>query len=191
MDFKKDLLIIDTEFSGFDTAKHDLLQIAAVQLDRKTLKEKKVFSTYVKPRHWKNRDPEAMAVNKITLADVKNAPSLEETAKLFAKNFDPKKVITTFYVGYNDKRWLMYAFEKAGLKWPYDYHVFDLWGLFYAFLAAQNGLTSNKHFGGFSLESLLKLMGVKEEGRLHDALVDCRTVAEMLRRVMHKISSKH
>ena len=42
MNFKRDILLIDTEFSGFDVPKkHDLLQIAAVLLDKKTLKEKK------------------------------------------------------------------------------------------------------------------------------------------------------
>ena len=49
MNFKKDILLVDTEFTGFDLQKHELVQLAAVLLDKKTLKEKKVFSSFVKP----------------------------------------------------------------------------------------------------------------------------------------------
>ena len=35
MNFKKDILLIDTEFSGFDIDKHEILQLSAVLLDKK------------------------------------------------------------------------------------------------------------------------------------------------------------
>src|SRR6185369_5443613 len=102
MNFKRDILLIDTEFSGFDVPKkHDLLQIAAVLLDKKTLKEKKSFNCYVKPTHWKTRDKASMAVNKISWEMVKDAPTLKQAIRNFNKAF-PKNVIQAFYVGYND-----------------------------------------------------------------------------------------
>ncbi len=188
MNFHKDLLLIDTEFSGFDVPKkHDLLQIAAVLLDKKTLKEKKYFSTYVKPSKWKSRDLKSMAVNKITWEMVKDAPTLSQAIKKFNRAF-PHNVTQAFYVGFNDKRILTDAYKKAGVKWPFDYHYFDLWALFYGFLAKRNKLNSKKDFAGFGLEYLIKIFKIKiGKNQLHNALVDCRLEAEVLRKVMRKL----
>jgi len=188
MNFKRDILLIDTEFSGFDfPKKHDLLQIAAVLLDKKTLKEKKSFNIYVKPTHWKTRDRASMAINKISWEMVWDAPSLKQAIKKFNNAFS-HNVIQASYVGYNDKRILLEAYKKGGIKWPFDYHYFDLWGLFYGYLAKKNQLKSKKDFAGFGLEYLIKKLKIKvNPNEMHDALVDCRLEAEVLRRVVKKI----
>jgi DNA polymerase III epsilon subunit-like protein len=184
MNFKKDILLIDTEFSGFDIQKHEVLQIAAILLDRKTLKEKKAFSTFIKPTRWSKRDRACMKVNKITLDMVKDAPSLEEALRLFDKTFG-HNVIQAFYVGYNDKRFLMESYRRAKIKWQFDYHVFDLWPVFYAHLALKDQLKSKKDFAGFGLEYLIKKLKIKiDKKNLHDALVDCRVEAEVLRKLI-------
>jgi len=139
MNFKRDILLIDLEFSGFDIKKHEILQLAAVLLDKKTLREKKVFSSYIKPTKWKHRDPESMNVNKITFDIAKGAPPLQQVIKRFDKVFG-HNVILAAYVGFNDKRFLLEAYKKAKIKYRFDYHFFDLWGLFYAYLAKKNQL---------------------------------------------------
>ncbi len=186
MNFKRDILLIDLEFSGFDLQKHEILQIAAVLLDKKTLKEKKVFSSFVRSTKWEHRDRESMAVNKISLDMVKDAPSLKEVMRLFDKTFG-HNVIQAFYVGFNDKRFLLDAYRKTKTKWQFDYHYFDLWALFYSYLAMKNGLKSKKDFAGFGLEYLIKRFKIKiSKNQLHDALVDCRVEAEVLRKVIMK-----
>lgn len=187
MNFNRDLLLIDLEFSGFDLQKHEILQIAAVLLDKKTLKEKKVFSSFVRPRKWKHRDLESMAVNKIAYNVVKDAPPLTEIITEFDRMFG-HNVMLAFYVGFNDKRFLLQAYQKANVKWQFDYHYFDLWPLFYAFLGKKTQLNSKKDFAGFGLEYLIKMFKVKiEKKQLHDALVDCRVEAEVLRKVISKL----
>ncbi|HEX3099771.1 MAG TPA: exonuclease domain-containing protein, partial [Patescibacteria group bacterium] len=64
--FNKDLLMLDIEATGIDVTKHEIIQIAGVLLDKKTLKEKKSFTSYARPRNWGSREAEAMAVNNIT-----------------------------------------------------------------------------------------------------------------------------
>jgi DNA polymerase III epsilon subunit-like protein len=188
MNFHKDILLIDTEFSGFDVPKrHDLLQIGAVLLDKKTLKEKKYFNSYIKPSKWNGRNRESMAVNKISWEDVKDAPTLKQAIGKFNRAF-PHNVIQAFYVGYNDKRILSDAYKRVGIKWPFDYHYFDLWALFYGYLAKQNKLNSKKDFAGFGLESLIKTLKINiNKNQMHDALVDCRLEAEVLRKIISKI----
>lgn len=188
MNFKRDILLIDTEFSGFDVPKkHDLLQIAAVLLDKKTLKEKKSFNCYVKPIKWKSRDLASMKVNKITWEMVKDAPTLPRAIKKFNRSF-PHNVIQAFYVGFNDKRILLDAYARSGVKWPFDYHYFDLWALFYGYLAKHNKLKSKKDFAGFGLEYLIKTLKIDiNKNQMHDALVDCRLEAEVLRKIISKL----
>lgn len=186
MNFKKDILLIDLEFSGLNPEKHEVLQLAGVLLDKKTLKEKKFFNSYIKPSPglWKHRDMESMEVNKISEITLKNAPPLTKVIRAFDKKFG-HNVIMAAYVGFNDKRFLMKAYEKAKVKWQFDYHYFDLWGLFYALLAKKNQLNSKKDFAGFGMESLIKKLKINiDENNLHDALVDCRTEAEVLRRIL-------
>ena len=188
MDFKRDILLVDTEFTGFDLEKNELLQIAGVLLDKKTLKEKKHFNSFVKqsPGRWKHRNLESMDVNRITWEQVKNAPSLPLVIKKFNKTFG-NNVILAAYVGYNDKRFLMDAYKRAGVAFKFDYHYFDLWGLFYGYLASKNLLKSKKDFAGFGLEFLMKHFKIEQPTTMHDALVDCRMEAEVLRKVMKEL----
>jgi DNA polymerase III epsilon subunit-like protein len=188
MDFTKDILLIDTEFTGFDMDKHELLQLAGVLLDKKTLKEKKHFSSFIKssPARWKNRNAAAMAVNKITLKQITEAPTLKQVISKFDKTFG-HNIILAAYVGYNDKRFLLESYKRSGVKWEFDYHYFDIWAVFYAYLAIKNKLDSKKDFAGFGMEYLLKDFGMQIPATLHDALTDCRTEAEILRRVIENL----
>ena len=183
--FSKDILLIDVEASGLDLEKHELIQLAAVLLDKKTLKEKATFNSFIRPTKWKNRQPEAMAVNKITLDMVQDAPVVGKVIKEFKTMFAPEQVILANYGGVLDITFLRQAFSKAKVSFTYDYHIFNLWGLFYAYLAKHGKFTNKKKFPGFGLEDFIKQFKLPDQ--THDALDDCRVEAEILRRVMKKI----
>jgi|SRR3989338_4342077 len=183
--FSKDLLIIDLETTGLDLDKHEIIQIAAVLLDRKTLKEKASFSSFVKPKDWDKRDPEAMAVNKISFSALKGAPTLAQVVKKFNKEFKASEVITANYGGILDFTFLRAAYKKNGLRYPFDYHVFNIWPLCYSYIAQNGKFTSKKKFPGFGLEDLAKKF--KLSAQTHNALDDCRLEAEVLRKIIKKI----
>lgn len=183
MNFKHDLLLIDIEATGLDVNKNEIIQLAGVLLDKKTLKEKEAFSSFVKPSKWKTRDPESMAVNKISYSQVANAPSMKAVLQKFNKVFG-KDVVLSYYSGVMDIVFMQEAYKRARMKWPFDYHYFNIWGLFYAYLAKNNGLVAGKYFTGFGLKTLLKRFKIKQSENLHDALVDCRAEAEVLRKVV-------
>ncbi len=191
--FNKDIVLIDLEFTGFDTTKHEITQFAAVLIDKKTLLIKKEFSSYIKPRNWKHRDPESVAISKITLEQLKDAPSLAEVMKEF-KSFVHKDVLLAYYGGAADIDFLRAAYKKVGEKHPFpfvpfDYHLMNLWPIFYAYAGLKNKLTNRKRFSGFSLEDLMKHFKIVTKDR-HDALVDCRVEAEILRRIMMELKKK-
>ncbi len=187
MNFKKDILLIDLETTGLDSTKHEIIQLGAVLLDKKTLKEKKVFNTYVKPSKWKNRDPESMEINKISFDQVKDAPGLKEVLKEFHELFPPSTVVLSYYGGPLDMDFLRFAYKRMGKKWQFDYHFFNLWGLFYAYLAGKNKLKNTKRFTGFTLDDFVKIFKIKKSENRHDALADCRIEAEILRKVMEHL----
>lgn len=183
MNFKKDILLIDLETTGLDASKHEIIQLGAVLLDGKTLKEKKVFNTFIRSTGWKNRDPESMLVNGISKDQLEGAPSLKEVIKEFEELFPSGKVILAYYGGPVDMDFLRAAYKKLKKIWKFDYHYFNLWGLFFSYLASRNKLRNQKKFTGFSLDDFMKEFKLKSENR-HDALEDCRIEAEIFRRVM-------
>ena len=183
MNFKKDLLLVDLEMTGLDVKRHEIIQLAAVLLDKQTLKEKRSLSFYIKPKYWERRDLESMAVNKITLGQLKKGLSLKAALTKFSKFFNPSQVVISFYGGPMDMDFLRAAYQKAGLKWKFDYHYFNLWAVFYFYLAKANRLTDPHKHAGFTLEGLAKRLKVNLKGARHDALYDCRFEAEILRRI--------
>lgn len=185
--FKKDLLIVDLETTGLDASRHEIIQIGAILLDRKTLEEKEAFSSFVKPTAWPRRDRASMAVNKIVYDQVKSAPTLSVALAQFNQLFNPGQVILSYYGGPLDMDFLRAAYFKTKIAWKFDYHYLNLWGVFYAFLAARGQLKNSKKFAGFSLEDLMKRFRIKSSKR-HDALEDCRVEAEILRKIFSKIS---
>lgn len=181
MNFKHDILLIDLETTGLDASKQEIIQIAAILLDKKTLKEKKFFVSYVKPTKWAQRNLVSMQINKISFDTLKNAPSVEKVLNNFNAEFGTN-VVLAYYGGPVDMDFLRAAYKKINKPFKFDYHYFNLWPVFYAYLASKNLLKNSKKFSGFSLEDLMKKFKIKSKSR-HDALEDCRIEAEILRKI--------
>lgn len=181
--FNKDLLMLDIEATGINVTKHEIIQLAAVLLDKKTLKEKESFNMFVKPKRWAKREKEAMAVNNITWEQLKNAPSLKTVLQKFNKTFG-KNVIPATYGGNLDIVFLPDAYRSTDMKYPFEYHTFNMWPVCYAFMAKHKQLKNRKRFVGFSLEDLGDYLKVPRLPGRHDALIDCRYQADVLRKLL-------
>lgn len=181
--FHKDILIIDVEATGLDYQNNELIQLAGVLLDKKTLKEKKHFESLIKPVKWRNRDPEAMAVNKIDWKDLAKAPSIKTVIGKFEKTFGTN-VILAPYGTIMDTAMLRIAYKKLGKQYKYDYHVFDVWPLCFTYMAKKKLLVNKKRFSGFSLNDIANHFKIKVPTNRHTALADCRLEAEVLRKLV-------
>jgi DNA polymerase III subunit epsilon len=62
------IVCLDTETTGLDPAKHDIIQLAAVALDAATLVQLDSFGMFIRPARPENADPKALAVNGLSLA---------------------------------------------------------------------------------------------------------------------------
>lgn len=72
--------VIDVETTGLSPTANEIIQISAIKFVNFSPVE--AFSTYVKPRHGLRA--KAQAINKITEADVEDAPYIEEIASCFS-----------------------------------------------------------------------------------------------------------
>ncbi len=187
--FNKDLLVLDIEATGIDVTKHEIIQLAGVLLDKKTLTEKQSFSSFVRPKKWSKRSPDAMAVNAISWEQLKNAPELKTVLKNFTKTFG-KSAIPTTYGGNLDIIFLPAAYRQSKMRYPFDYHTFNMWPLFYTYMALHKQLKNRKRFVGFSLEDIGDYLKVPRMPGRHDALGDCRYEAEVLRALVKKLKAK-
>lgn len=183
--FNKDLLVLDIESTGLDFTKHELIQIAAILLDKKTLKEKSRFETFIKPKHWAKRDPESMAVNQITWDMLKDAPDLKTALKKFQRKFGSNVIIAP-YGTILDTLMLRVSYRQCKMVYPYDYHVYDIWPLLYTYMASHKLLKNKHRFSGFSLDDAAKHFKIKVPAGRHTALVDCEVEADVLRHILKR-----
>ena len=186
--FNKDILIVDLETTGLDSHKHEIIQIAGILLEKKSLKEKKSFNSYVKPQNWSRRDPISMEINKIDLKTLKKAGSLKTVLSNFQKAF-PKNILLANYGGTLDVEFLKSAYRQINKTYPFEYHTFNIWPLAYTYSAMHKLLKNKKRFTGFSLDDLMAHFKIKIEGR-HDALFDCRAEAEVMRKIIKSLTEK-
>jgi len=180
MNFIKDVLLIDFETTDIDPEKANPVQLAAILLDKDTLEEKRVFSSFIK-QDLKDANPQALKINGITEQQLAYAPSQNEVIDMFVKKMGTD-VLLASWVQYLDRAMLFKMLKSAGLdSTMYDYyHYLDIWPVAYIHLAKQGyrgGVRSNDMFK-------FKSFGMPPRGT-HDALEDCRFAAEILRKILN------
>ncbi len=178
--FNKDILILDIEATGVDFNKHELIEIGALLLDKKTLREKKSFESFIKPKRWADREPEAMAVNKISWDELKKALSLKTVLRQFEATFGTNVIIAP-YGTILDTAMLRVGYKQCRMIYPFDYHVFDIWPLAYTYMAKHKLLINKERFSGFSLDDVAQHFNITPPNDRHTALADCRLEAAVLR----------
>lgn len=185
--FTRDLVVFDIECTGLNLAKHEVLQIAAIRLDKDSLAEVARFSSYVKPQNWNTQDPEAMAVNKIAYDVVANSPDIVNVLELFEAAFPPAEVLLTAYNSWFDMAWVRQSYERLGRHSPFEFHSFDIWALAYLYWCQESRMGNPKKPIGFGLSDMADLLGITTTGNFHDAITDVEAEAEILRRLLGKI----
>ena len=169
MKFIKDILVIDFE------GREEPIQIGAVLLDKETLQEKDSFSSYI----YADLNGKAKTKSGITQENLIGAPNQAEVGKMFFEKFGTDILIGS-WVSTSDITNFKKIINSSGINWDkYDYHVFDIWPAAYIYLL-KHGYT-----GGISSEEMFQFFGT-EPRENHNALEDCRIVADILRKIVLK-----
>lgn len=194
--FARDLLLIDYETTGTSVlAGHEPVQVGAVRLDRETLDEKAAFASLVRPLAPERADPVAMAIHRIPMSRLVDAPLAADVVRAFelallgaAERARPAR--TVFLAAHNatfDRAFHELLLERAGLdRDRHGHRWFDTWT---AALALGDVLALELPASG-SLDALCRFFGILRP-EPHDALADARATAAMLRalRAMSRLAT--
>jgi DNA polymerase III subunit epsilon len=177
----QDLLFVDTETTGLDPTKHELLEVAAIRCspDGKTII--KTYEAKLKPLHLETAEPKALQVN--------NYKPEEWTDEKCTK---PELVVdalqqmagNTVLVGQNvsfDEGFLSPLFTRLGMKPPWGYHKVDTVALAWP-------LFCYTEMPGLSLEKLCTFLGVTDMPK-HRALADAMACRDIYLKLMEKWAS--
>src|SRR6185369_3355952 len=125
----RNLCFIDLEFTGLDLSKHEILSIACVLVNPKTLEIISEKEWKIKIEHPENIDPQARELIEFDKQDWSNALSLEETLKEF-NDYANYATLIGFNIAF-DWAFLHRDFEKLLIIPKTDYHMMDVMILAY------------------------------------------------------------
>lgn len=176
---KHNLVFIDTETTGLDIIKHEIIEIGCIIVSqewengRPTFQIIDEFEIKVKPTRIHDADPVALRINGYTEADWTFAYTLKEAMQLVAE-----KTKDAIMVSHNvafDFAYLEKAFIDTGVTNEMHYHKLDTISFAYAKLQGED---INK----FSLRSLCEHFAI-ENKRAHTALADARAMFEIFKKL--------
>ncbi len=182
----KKILYVDTETTGLDENKNDIIQLSGcIETDGNLIEE---FDFKVQPFSFENIDAKALSVNGISEADLKTYPPPQSVyysfTKLLGKHVDKFNKADKFYpAGYNvdfDLRFLKSFFLKMGdvyfgswINWRRidPLPILTMWDA-----------CEIINLENYKLETVCKHFGI--EIKAHDAMSDITATRTLIKKVM-------
>lgn len=178
MKFIKDILILDIETTGPDIEKDNIIQLAAVVLDKDNLLEKNFYNSYVRVSLLDGTISQHAALLGIPFETLRQSPKIYDVVKHLNNELGSKYLLSVHNM---DKLlFLRHAFKKTLVPWPYDNHVLELWTLGYIY-TLNYGIKKMPTFHTFVDHFRLKLRNRA------DALERARLSAEIFRKIIKEI----
>jgi len=174
----KALAFVDLETTGLDPSRHDIVEVAVLRVDARTLDVLAEHHTLVAPERLDDAQPEALAICGFSKAAWTSAVSLREALLAVAPLLEGA-LVAGHNVGF-DWAFLEAGYRRAGLALPrVDYHRLDTASLAWP-LVASGELPS------LSLDSVATFFGL-DRPRPHRALSDARCSLEIARRLSERM----
>mgnify|MGYP003407936064 FL=1 len=177
---KHNLAFVDTETTGLDFDKHEIISIGCViasqdwSSGKLKLTQLDEFEIKIKPTHIETADPQALRVNGYNETDWIYAYSLAEAMTEFSK-----KTKDCIFISHNlsfDAAFMDKAFKQTGVPNSMHYPRIDTISLAFAKLHNTEDLR-------YSLHSLCEHFGIKNSNA-HTALADTRALFEIYQKLM-------
>lgn len=168
------LAITDIETTGLDAAVHEIIELAVLVVDQRTLKMLDRYHARVRPQHIRTGARRALEVAGYSPSAWKSAVSLETALTVYAD-----KAADAVFCSYNV--YLAYSFMDAGFKEtgvedPTDYHRLDLFTLAWSRL----GIASP------TLDSICKRLDIVPEPLPRRAMDGALKQLEVLRALLYR-----
>lgn len=170
-----DILVIDLETTGIDPDKHEIIQIGACKLNLKTQIIDNPWSIYTVPEHWETASKESLEVNHISksLLDRKAVPLEHALLELENRFYQDGLIISSWGIDF-DKGFLTHAYNSVSLLNPFAQRWLDA----RTFAWIVSDLIGKQERP--KLNDFLRSLGLKFDGREHDASADAKNTARAL-----------
>jgi len=188
----KKIFWVDTETTGLNRVRNDILQLAYIVEINGEIKEK--GELFCQPFDYSAIDNKALDVNNLTMAKIKEFPTPQETYKKLTQVLN--KYVDKFNrndkfspAGYNvefDAGFLREFFVKNGNKYYgayFDYHLLNVDSLLYLF--DYKGLIKLENY---RLVTVAKHFGIKLDA--HNALSDIEATRQVFLKLLQYFKEK-
>jgi DNA polymerase III subunit epsilon len=169
------LVFVDCETTGLDPDRHELIEVAAIRVDPRTLKIETELALKVHLERIEDADPDALRINGYTEEAWSDAVSLAEAMQQLAPVLDGCMLAghnVAFDRSFLDAAWKHVGHRPNGL----DHHLLDTATLAWPLLSAGS-------LDSVSLTPVCKRLGI-ERGEEHWALDDARASLEVAKRLL-------
>lgn len=179
---KHRLAFIDTETTGFDNDKHELIEIGVVLVDQDWTGDKPTFTVVdefdikIKPSHIETADPVSLRVNKYDEADWVLAYTLPEGMQMLADKTKDCIMVAhnlCFDAGFTDK-----AFKETGISNTMHYLRIDTITMAFAKLHGRDDIDK------YSLRTLCEYFNIDNKNA-HTALSDARALYALYEKLLN------
>lgn len=181
------IIFFDTESGGLDVDTLEILSIAGKAFSGITLqefpKEEGEFYSLMKPLDFNNISQKALDVNKITIAQLRDAPERGLVLQAFSKycaKFNKGNFGFPIGGGKNilnfDLPILNRVFKFHGIKYPFNQRVSLELEHFLYFYTNQ----SQEELPNIKLDTLVKFFGFNIKGSTHNAMTDTKITAALI-----------
>ncbi len=167
------LAITDIETTGLDSAVHEIIELAVLIVDQKTLRVRSQYHVRIKPTHLRTAAKRALEVAGYNPAAWRTAVDLETALTIYAQ-----KAAGAIFVSYNV--FLAYSFLDTGFKAfgvedLTDYHRLDIFSLAWSRLGP----------GPANLDSICRRLDIVPEPLPHRAMDGALKQLEVLRALLY------
>lgn len=173
------ITVLDTETTGLDYNRHDLIQLGMIEMELKESGELKVIKEHeykICPKDISKADPESLLINGYTQEKWNGAmPDILPLIPVL----DDIWLKSDFLLGQNlifDLRFITKAYHQLGYMRPEFPKYIDT--KYLGSVLVEEGLLKSS-----SMESMCNFFKITFKGNAHDALVDCRRTVDAWQRL--------
>jgi DNA polymerase III epsilon subunit-like protein len=169
------ITVLDTETTGLDENKHELIQLGIVELELKESGELRVIKEHdykFHPKHLDKADPESLKINGYSAERWSKA---ENDFSSVIPLLDDLWLKSDFLLGQNlifDLRFITKSYHRVGLMRPEYPKYIDTKHM-------GSNLVSEGLLKSTSMDSMCNFFKIRFKGSAHDALVDCRRTIDV------------
>lgn len=177
---------IDTETTGLDLKRHQIIQLGVARYDLKDCDDPKLLEKYeynIKPSNIKAASPEALKINGYTEEAWADSIPFIECFPLLDDVFNRSDAL----IGQNlifDLRFIAKEYWRYGLKMPKVPKYIDT-----KYMGQQ--LVNEGKLKSCSMDNMCKHYSIKYDGRAHTALTDCMRTVTVWERLRKNVEIKY